>query len=410
MTPQLPIRLAVLLSLYVAQGLPTGIFTQALPAILRSYNVSLTIIGFTSLLAIPWALKFLWAPYVDKYYSAHLGRSRSWILPLQAISMALLLVISMFDPYLLKTSTGIYQFFVLMFLLNLFAATQDIASDALAVRSLNYEERGLGNSLQVVGYRLGLIIGGGFLLYLVGVWDWQLAFILMAMLLAIMTLPILFYREPVVEVSPLEAQRPYAEVFKSFISHPAFKAWVWVLITYKVGDGLGSAMVKPMMIDMGLQLQQIGLYVSVLGSMATLLGALMAGWLIQRIGRYKALISFGLLQSIGIGSYALLSWQWQQTGEIEPWLVYGVNAADHWVSGMATVALLTAVMDQCRRDHAGADFTLQVSILAIFGGSAGLIAGVVTDAIGYTAYYLLAAFIALCLLWPVVQWGRWLKR
>jgi len=90
--------------------------------------------------------------------------------------------------------------------------------------------------------------------------------------------------------------------------------------------------------------------------------------------------------------------------------VYGVNAFEHFASGMATVALLSAVMDQCRRDHAGSDFTLQVSILAIFGGSAGLLAGLVADFMGYTFYYLLSAGICLVLLWPVVRWGQWLKR
>ena len=89
-------RLAILLTLYLAQGLPTGIFSQALPAILRSYDVSLTVIGFSGLLAIPWALKFLWSPYVDKYHSSRLGRSRSWILPMQALAVLLLIIILYF--------------------------------------------------------------------------------------------------------------------------------------------------------------------------------------------------------------------------------------------------------------------------------------------------------------------------
>ncbi len=410
MTQTLNQRLGILLTLYIAQGLPTGIFSQALPAILRSYNVSLTVIGFSGLLAIPWALKFLWSPYVDKYHSTHMGRSRSWILPMQALAVLLLIVIAFFNPYDLATTQGVYSLFALMFLLNLFAATQDIATDALAVRSLSYEERSYGNSVQVGGYRLGLIVGGGLLLYLVDVWDWQLSFLLMASLLVLMSVPILLYREPVVEVSPSEVHLSYQQVFKSFTSTPAFKAWFWVLVTYKVGDGLGSAMVKPMLVDMGFKLQQIGLFVSVLGSVATLLGAVLGGLLTRSLGRYQAMLGFGLLQAFGLASYAILSWQWHNTGQVNNLLVYTINAFDHFAGGLATVALLSAVMDQCRRDHAGTDFTLQVSILAIFGGSAGLLAGVVADLIGYTAYYLLSAAIAVLLLWPVVRWGCWLRR
>jgi len=403
-------RLAILLTLYLAQGLPTGIFSQALPAILRSYDVSLTVIGFSGLLAMPWALKFLWSPYVDKYHSRQMGRSRSWILPMQALGVLLLIVIAFFNPYDLATQQGIYHFFALMFLLNLFAATQDIACDALAVRSLSYEERSFGTSVQVGGYRLGLIVGGGLLLNLVDVWDWQLSFLLMALLLVLLSVPILLYREPVVEVSPSEVGLSYSQVFKSFTATPAFKAWFWVLVTYKVGDGLGSAMVKPMLVDMGFKLQQIGLFVSVLGSVATLLGALLGGVLTSRIGRYQAMIAFGILQAMGLASYGILSWQWHTTGQVNNMLVYGVNAFEHFASGMATVALLSAVMDQCRRDHAGSDFTLQVSILAIFGGSASLLAGLVADFMGYTFYYLLSAAICLVLLWPVVRWGQWLRR
>ncbi len=403
-------RLAILLSLYLAQGLPTGIFSQALPAILRSYDVSLTVIGLSGLLAIPWALKFLWSPYVDKFHFRQMGRSRSWILPMQAMGVIVLIVIAFFSPYDLATKQGIYYFFTLMFLLNLFAATQDIASDALAVRSLSYEERSLGNSVQVGGYRLGLIVGGGLLLYLVDIWDWQLSFLLMALLLVLISLPIFFYREPFVEVSPSEVHLSYQQVFKSFTATPAFKAWFWVLVTYKVGDGLGSAMVKPMLVDMGFKLQQIGLFVSVLGSIATLVGAVLGGLLTRTMGRFRAMMIFGVLQAFGLAGYAILSWQWHNTGLVNNALVYAINAFDHFAGGLATVALLSAVMDQCRRDHAGSDFTLQVSILAIFGGSAGLIAGLVADLIGYTAYYLLSAVLAVLLLWPVMRWGSWLRR
>jgi MFS family permease len=253
-------------------------------------------------------------------------------------------------------------------------------------------------------------VGGGLLLYLVDVWDWRLSFLLMALLLVLLSLPILLYREPVIEVSPSEVSLSYQQVFRSFTATPAFKAWFWVLVTYKVGDGLGSAMVKPMLVDMGFKLQQIGLFVSVLGSVATLLGALLGGVLTRTFGRYQALLIFGLLQAVGLASYGILSWQWHTTGQVNNLLVYGVNAFEHFASGLATVALLSAVMDQCRRDHAGSDFTLQVSVLAIFGGTAGLLAGVVADLIGYTYYYLLSASIGVLLLWPVVLWGRWLRR
>ncbi len=403
-------RFVVLFSLYMAQGLPTGVFTQALPAILRSYDVSLQAIGLTGFLAIPWAIKFLWSPYVDKYYSATIGRSRTWILPMQLLAILLLLLVALFNPQTLSTQTGLMQFFVLMFLLNLVAATQDIATDSLAVRHLNYEERSWGNGLQVAGYRLGLVIGGGFLLYLIGVWHWQSAFLALTALFVLVSVPIVFFAEKASTQASKPVEQGYLEGFKSLMLHPAFKPWLLVLVTYKIGESLGSAMVKPMFIDMGLSFEQIGLFVSVIGSLATLAGAFLAGWWIKHLGRYLSLLYFGLAQAIGIASYAYVAWQWQQGHELILWQLYTVNTIEHFMSGLAIVALLAAIMDYCRHSHAGADFTVQVSLLAIFGGSATLVAGFLADALGYTNYYLVSAALCVLCLWPVILWGRWLKR
>ena len=163
---------------------------------------------------------------------------------------------------------------------------------------------------------------------------------------------------------------------------------------------LGSAMVKPMLVDMGLDLKQIGLMVSLVGSLATLLGALLGGWLTTRMGRPRAIIWFGVLQAFSIAAYAALSWRHDLGLPVNLELIYGINALEHFVSGMAMAALLTAVMDLCRPDHAASDFTVQVSILAIFGGSFYLGAGFVAEALGYSGYFLVSGLIALVLLWP----------
>lgn len=399
-------RLWLLLSLYVCQGLPTGVFTQALPALLRRYDVPLTVIGFSGLLALPWALKFLWAPFVERCFSARWGQRRSWILPMQLAALLMLLAIAAFDPYRLAGREGVLQFFLLMFLVNLFAATQDIATDGLAVRSLAHGERGLGNGVQVAGYRVGLVIGGGLLLYLIGAWSWQGAFLLLAGLLALLTLPILLHREPPPLPRPAGGELPYLRIFTSFFARPGLRGWLVVLVTYKVGESLGSAMVKPMLVDMGLDLKQIGLMVSLVGSMATLAGALLGGWLTTRLGRYRAIIGFGALQALGVALYALLPWWHGQGREVALELIYTVNAIEHFVSGMAMAALLTAVMDLARAEHAAADFTVQVSILAIFGGSFYLVAGIVAEALGYTGYFLVSAALALVLLWPAAVYCR----
>lgn len=411
MPNSLTLRLGLLLSLYLCQGLPTGIFTQALPAILRQYGVPLSIIGLSGFLAVPWALKFLLAPWVDSRFSPRIGQRRSWILPLQVSAFLALLLVAFFDPHSLASPQGVAYFFALMFLVNLLASTQDIATDGLAVRLLAFHERGLGNGVQVAGYRLGLIVGGGLLLYLVGVLGWQNSFFLLAALLALLTLPILFFREP----APIKnSHEPvlWWQIFLQFFQRPGLRGWLIVLITYKAGESLGTAMVKPMLVDMGLNLKQIGLMVSLVGSLATLLGALLGGWLTAKIGRSVAIVGFGAFQALAVAAYMLIPLN-HVPGQLPAleW-VYAINALEHFASGMAMAALLTAVMDLCRAEHAATDFTLQVSILAGCGGVFHLGAGFVAEALGYTGYFLLSAVLALLLLWPAAIYSRrlpWLQ-
>jgi MFS family permease len=154
-----PAKLGLLSSLYLSQGLPFGFFTQALPVLLRKQGLSLPAIGLAHLLALPWALKLLWAPPMDQYGSAKWGRRRGYILPLQCLSAALLLSLALpaagLDTTLLMAAVlGV----------NLLAATQDVATDGLAVDLLAPEERGWGNGIQVAAYRVGMILGGGLML------------------------------------------------------------------------------------------------------------------------------------------------------------------------------------------------------------------------------------------------------
>src|SRR5690606_5955510 len=145
-------KLTLLASLYLAQGMPYGFFSQFLPAMLRAQGVSLEGIGLASLLALPWALKFAWAPLVDRHGSARFGHRRGWIVPIQLLTVVTLLALSQVDP-----TVEIQAMLAGVLLLNLLASTQDIATDALAVTILRPEERGLGNGIQVAAYRLGMI-------------------------------------------------------------------------------------------------------------------------------------------------------------------------------------------------------------------------------------------------------------
>lgn len=176
----------LLFSLYWAQGLPVGFMTHALPVILRAESVSLAHIGGFGLLMLPWSIKVFWAPLIDRY-----GAYRAWIIPLQLIMVASLVALSFLPVQALDQPSYLMLFFVLLLVMNFAAATQDIATDALAVRVLHSRSQHWGNTLQVLGSRLGFIVGGGVLLWLLDIWQWQATFLMLAGLVAFNSLPIL---------------------------------------------------------------------------------------------------------------------------------------------------------------------------------------------------------------------------
>ena len=160
------LRLALLLSsLYISQGLPSGFFAHALPTLLREHGVSLTLIGLAKLLALPWFFKFLWAPMVDRIGAGKHSHYRRWILLMQSAGLLALAMLSLLRPEN-WFSANLPWFLLAALLINTCLATQDIATDALAVKILPVQQRGLGNSIQVAGYKLGMLAGGNGLLIL----------------------------------------------------------------------------------------------------------------------------------------------------------------------------------------------------------------------------------------------------
>ncbi len=380
-----PAKLGLLATLYISQGLPFGFFTQALPAVMRQQGISLAAIGLSTLLALPWGLKFLWSPWVDR------GPRRRWLLPLQVASATVLLLLALADP-----GRSLTWLIVGVLLTNLLAATQDIATDGLAVDLLSHQERGLGNGVQVAGYRVGMIIGGGALLVAFDHIGWAWTFACAAGLLLLATLPVWRFREP--------PPRPHApdgaglrQALRWFTADAARLRWLLVLAVYKAGDYLGTSMLRPYFVDRGFSLGDLGILLGTAGFTAGLVGALLGGLAVGRLGRRQALLSLGLLQAISVASYALLP------DAAGAW-VYAPVVFEHLATGMATAALFTVMMDRCRPAHAGTDYTLQASLVVLTTGLAGALGGSVAQAIGYAPTFILGGIV--CAISVAIAWGE----
>ena len=397
--------LVLLASLYCAQGLPSGLIAHSLPVLLRQHGVDLALIGLLKLLALPWLLKVLWAPWVDRLASPRLGHHRGWILPLQSGVVVCLAALALLAPQTLFGS-GLWLLLGLLVLINLLAATQDVATDGLTVRLLPERWRGLGNSLQVGGYKVGMIVSGSGLLLVIDPLGWNLALGLLAGLVLLMSVPILLFPErrllpfqPALAESAL-GPRLLLNHYRGLLAQPGMLLWLAVVLTFKLGDSLGSPMIKPMLVDQGWSTAQLG-QLTLIGSLAGIGGALLGGLLYARIGVLRALILFGALQALGIAALALLVGQGANTV-----LVYAVTLFEQMADGMSIVALFAAMMRMCRPEHEGADFTLQASAQLLLSGFVGAGSGVLAKGVGYEGLFVGAGGLGMLVLVVVLIHGR----
>ena len=382
-------KLGLLGSLYFSQGLPFGFFTQALPVLLRKHGFSLGEIGLTSLLAAPWALKFVWAPVADRYGWRRIGRRKSWILPLQLASIVTLGALAL-GP----AQSSIHVLMAAVLWLNLLAATQDISTDGMAVDILAPGERGPANGLQVAAYRVGMIVGGGILLILFDRLGSAGTFACMALLTAAATVPVLLVHEPAPACAP--ERRTSRAVH--FLRRPGAIRLLVLVVTYKAGDAFATGMLRPFLADSGFSLEDVGWLLGTVGFVCGLVGALWGGSLVNRIGRRDSLLLFGLLQSLTVAGYAWIAFARPGRGAI-----YALCGAEHLAGGMATAALFTCMMDWCSKETSATDYTVQASAVVIATGLASAVAGFSAAAFGYAAHFALAAVFALASLAAVAR-------
>ena len=357
---------AMLSALYFAQGLPSGLIAKALPALLREQGVSLSVIGFTSALALPWALKFAWAPFIDRY-----GSRKRWLLVLNCMTMALMLLVASRD--FAAWVAALPLLLAVLFCMNLVSATQDIATDGYAVSTLKPEWRGLGNSIQVVGYKVGMVVGGGALLWLTARYGWQTSYAGLACLMLLVIVPVVFMDDPTAGERQAATHtqwhgvRGYVRLFREFVMRPGLGWWLLTVALYKFGDSLGSRMTGPLLTDRGYSLADIGVITGSAGATAGILGAFVGGATLLRLGHAQALLGFGVLQALGLAGYLLVV-----GGLHDLYALAAIVYFEQFADGLSTVALFTIMMDRCRAHSPGTDYSLQASLQVLVTGIAAL--------------------------------------
>ncbi len=396
-------RVVLLAALYLVQGLPFGFQTGALPLYLREQGVSLATIGLSGALALPWALKFLWAPLVDRWGSRRLGRRKSWIIPLQLLMMVGFAVAAGVDP-----ETDLHTLLGIVFVLNLLAATQDIAVDGWAVDLLGPRDLGPGNAAQVIGYKLGMLVAGGVLVWATLHIGWHGAFVGMAALVGVVAVLVMFAEEvPADEVggSARESVRAVCATLWSTIKRPG-NTWVLITVaTYKTGESLIDAMFKPFMMDAGFATHELGAIMGTWGLGFSIAGSVVGGALAMRLPLLKALQWTAVVRLIPqLG-------QWGLALHPEPLnrdLAIAVILAENLCGGALTTVMFASMMSWVDKRIGATHFTVLASVEVWGKAPASWLSGVIAEGFGYAPTFLAGVVLgaAFCIwIGPLSRWS-----
>jgi PAT family beta-lactamase induction signal transducer AmpG len=406
-------KISVLSSLYFVQGLPAGFQATALPTYLRKEGASTVLIGFLGVLALPWSMKVLWAPLVDGYHWPSLGKRRSWILPMQGL-LLLCCALAALVPHNLPLFLG------LALLMNLCAATMDIAVDGLAVDILTREELGHGNASQVVGYKVGMLTGGGLLMWATGSLGFRPLLLAMAGLVGAVMACTLLWNER--SLQPLEAQEegPYRaaaegeapeapreskvrlalRLLKESTRKPG-SGWVlFYIASYKTGETLVDVMFKPFLVDAGYA-AKIALWLGTYGMVASLLGSLLGGWMASRWSLWHALMLATALRAGPVFG----EW-WLALGNATDASVLAVTLAEHFFGGVLTTIVFAFMMGQVNPRIGGTHFTLLATIEVIGKAPMGPVSGILAHTLGYANLFALGSALSLAVIFAVIPLRR----
>jgi MFS transporter (putative signal transducer) len=382
--PALKIAL-LFVGLYAGQGIVGSLVQSALPVVMRAQGVGLDKIGWLSLLFLPWVVKFLWAPLLDRYSAARsLGRRRSWILLCQAVVIACLAVSTFVPP-----SVNFDLLILLLVVAIFFAATQDTATDAFAVEVLEPERRRLGGSAQVAGGYLGFALGIGLWLPIYQHFGWAPAMGAMVACMILGSLPLWLSGSLDAPVSPAPTNRRSALV--AAFKDPLIRRGLLFIVIYQIGSRLGVAMLGPYFVDAGLPIETIGYVKGSIGPLVGFTGALTGGWLLKRVSNETAMRLAALMHG---GVYIALATAAYLDVRSLP-ILATLGMLEAFSFSLIFVALYTAMMGWCRSSRVGTDFAILQSADALLAVAASVLAGQIGHNFGHAANFALSAGLLL---------------
>lgn len=381
-----------------ASGLPLLLTITVLQAWMKDAGVDLSVIGLMALVGLPYTLKFVWAPVFDRFTLPFLGRRRGWLLVAQVALFFSIVGLGLSDPanrpWLLAVSA---------FLVTFFSASQDIVIDAYRREDLSDAELGLGSSLYINGYRVGMLLASGGGLILADHLSFSLVYIIMACCLLPGVITTLLTPEPIVITEPPKSMRE--AVIAPLVEYFSRPEAVWILafiLCYKIGDNMAAAMTTPFYLDIGFTKTEIGAVVKLFGFWATVFGTLIGGILMLRLGISRSLWVFGFLQAVSTAGFVVLA----RIGHSLPALS-AVIGFENLSGGMGTAAYAAFMASITNKKFTATQYALLSSLMGVPRVLASAPTGVVAKYTGWEGFFVICTLMAVPGLLLLLKFAPW---
>ncbi len=379
-------KMLVMLLTGFSSGLPLLLTGGTLKLWMREEGFDLATIGLFGLVGLPYTLKFLWAPLVDKMIPPFCGRRRGWMLITQIVLMLTIGFIAGIQP-----TVHFSALVGLCILITFFSASQDIVLDAYRREFLKDEELGIGSSIFVNGYRIGTLVSGGIALILADYLSWPAAYLTMGALMVVGIVTTLLAPEPILEVSPPSSfQEAFIGPFLEFTQRPGWLTILLFILLYKIGDSMASEMLSPFWVDLEISKTAVGGIVKTFGFGALLTGGLLAGLVVYRWGIIPSLLIFGILQMISTAGFAVLA----IVGNHLPTLT-AVIAFENLTGGMGTTAFVAFMASLTDKRFTATQYALLSSVMGIPRVLAGSVTGVLATWLGWSGFFVVCTLLAI---------------
>lgn len=393
-------RILVMLPLGFASGLPLALTSGTLQAWLTVEGVDLKTIGIFTMVGLPYTLKFLWAPVMDRVIPPWLGRRRGWMVLTQLCVAIGFVLMAVTNPRIHPGWLAAYALLVAFL-----AASLDIVFDAYRTETLRPHERGLGAAVWVNGYRIALLASGAGALVLADYVGWKMTYLAMAAVMLVGLFIVLISPDPgFVAEAPKSMREAVGAPLAEFFGRPHALGFLAVIILYKLGDAFASTLQTAFLIGgLGFSTTDVGA-VKGLGVFATLLGAFFGGLLMTRSRLVRSLLLFGVLQAVSNLGFVVLALAGKSSS-----LLTAVVVIENVTGGMGTAAFVALVMSLCDPRYTATQFALLSSLEALGRVFAGRPSADVVTLVGWTQFFILTVVAALPGLWAVWRVRRVLE-